>query len=68
MILSVPTEVHHSAAEAVKDPMEALVKRFAHVAAPSSPDAVEAAEGEDDTSHADDKPPEDGVTSGGNSS
>ncbi|KAI4995829.1 hypothetical protein ZWY2020_037917 [Hordeum vulgare] len=45
VILPVPTVVRHTAAEAVKGPVEALVKRFAHVAAPSSPDAAEAYDG-----------------------
>ncbi|KAI5007515.1 hypothetical protein ZWY2020_051972 [Hordeum vulgare] len=68
VILPVPTEARHCAAEAVKGPAEALVKRFAHVAPASSPDAAEAGDGEDDTSDADDKPPKDGATGGGSSS
>ncbi|KAE8787900.1 hypothetical protein D1007_38118 [Hordeum vulgare] len=46
-----------SAAEAMKGPVEALVKRFARVVAPSFPDGAEADEGEDDTFDADDTPP-----------
>ncbi|KAE8795951.1 hypothetical protein D1007_29144 [Hordeum vulgare] len=68
MILSVPTEAHHNAMEAVKGPVETLVKRFTRFAAPSSPDAAEAVDGEDNASNTDDKPPEDGATGGGGSS
>ncbi|KAE8799266.1 hypothetical protein D1007_25395 [Hordeum vulgare] len=68
VIQPVPTEARHNAVEVVKGPMEALVKRFARVAGPSSPDDTEADDGEDDASDANDKPPEDGATSGGRSS
>ncbi|KAE8772637.1 hypothetical protein D1007_55333 [Hordeum vulgare] len=68
VIQPVPTESRHSVAEAMKGPVEALMKRFARVAAPSSPDPGEADDGEDDTSDADDKPHEDGTTGGDGSS
>ncbi|KAE8791158.1 hypothetical protein D1007_34416 [Hordeum vulgare] len=68
VILQVPTEARHSATEAVKGPVEALMKRFARVATPSSPDVVEADDGEDDAFDADVKPLEDGATGGGGSS
>ncbi|KAE8771014.1 hypothetical protein D1007_57165 [Hordeum vulgare] len=68
VILPVHTEARHSAAEAVKGPVEALLKRFARVAAPSSPDAAEDDDEEDDASDADDESPEDGASSGGSSS
>ncbi|KAE8799197.1 hypothetical protein D1007_25484 [Hordeum vulgare] len=64
----VPTKARRSAAEVVQGPVEALEKRFACVAAPSSPDGAEAEDEEDDVSDTDDKHPEDGTTGGGESS
>ncbi|KAE8806113.1 hypothetical protein D1007_17715 [Hordeum vulgare] len=68
VILPVPSKARDSAKEAVKGPVEALVKRFTRVAGPPSPDAAEADGREDDTTNADDKPPENGATGGGGSS
>ncbi|KAE8780646.1 hypothetical protein D1007_46191 [Hordeum vulgare] len=68
VILPVPTEACQSDAEALKGPVEALVKRFPHIAAPSSLDSAEADDKEDDGSNADDEPPEDGASGGGGSS
>ncbi|KAE8817854.1 hypothetical protein D1007_04476 [Hordeum vulgare] len=45
VILLVPIESCHSVAEAVKGPVEALVKRFSRIAVPSSPDATKADDG-----------------------
>ncbi|KAI4996077.1 hypothetical protein ZWY2020_041175 [Hordeum vulgare] len=67
VILPVPTEARDRAAEAVKGPMEALVRRFARVAAPSSPGAAEVDDGEDDASDINDQPPAEGATGEGSS-
>ncbi|KAI5001184.1 hypothetical protein ZWY2020_011143 [Hordeum vulgare] len=67
VILPVPAEAVDRAAEAVKGPVEALVRRFARVTAPSSPGAAEADDGEDDASHINDQPPAEGATDGGSS-
>ena len=53
MILPVPTEARDSAAEAVKGPVEALVRMFARAAPPSSVCGAEANDGEDDASDGD---------------
>ncbi|KAE8787670.1 hypothetical protein D1007_38373 [Hordeum vulgare] len=42
VILPVPTKARHNAAEAMKGPVEALVKSFSCVPATSSPDVAEA--------------------------
>ncbi|KAI4997610.1 hypothetical protein ZWY2020_052952 [Hordeum vulgare] len=68
MILPVPTEARDSTTEAAKGHVEALVKRFARVIDHSSPDVAEPDSREDDTTNADDKPPEDGATRRGGSS
>ncbi|KAE8785289.1 hypothetical protein D1007_41035 [Hordeum vulgare] len=68
LILLVPTDARDRAAEAMKGPVEALVKRFTRIAIPSSLDAIEADDGEDDATDADDKPPGDGASGGGGSS
>ncbi|KAE8808455.1 hypothetical protein D1007_15009 [Hordeum vulgare] len=61
VILPVLAEAREHTVEAVKAPVEAFVKRFVRVAVPSSPDATEANDGEDDTTDANHKPPEDGA-------
>ncbi|KAI4998955.1 hypothetical protein ZWY2020_054819 [Hordeum vulgare] len=63
VILSVPAEARDHAAKAVKGPVEALVRRFTRVAAPSSQGAAEA----DDASDVDNQPPTEGATGGGSS-
>ncbi|KAE8811501.1 hypothetical protein D1007_11888 [Hordeum vulgare] len=67
VILQVPTEARDRAAEAVKGPMEAFVKRFAPIAAPSSRYAAKADDGEDDASDIDGQPRVKGATSSGSS-
>ncbi|KAI4983951.1 hypothetical protein ZWY2020_040741 [Hordeum vulgare] len=67
MIVPVRAEACDRAAEVVKGPVEALVRRFARVAAPSSPSVAEADDGEDDASDVDDQPPAKGATSSGSS-
>ncbi|KAE8817007.1 hypothetical protein D1007_05200 [Hordeum vulgare] len=62
MIVPVPAEARDRAAEAVKGPVEALVKRFARVAPPLSPGTAGADDGEDDASDIHDQPPAEGVT------
>ncbi|KAE8801483.1 hypothetical protein D1007_22924 [Hordeum vulgare] len=62
MIVSVPVEACDCDAEAVKGPVEALVRRFARVAAPLSPRTVGVDDWEDDASDVDDQPPAEGVT------
>ncbi|KAE8812629.1 hypothetical protein D1007_10328 [Hordeum vulgare] len=66
VILSVPTKANESTAEAVKGPVEALVKRFACVAVRSSRDVAEVDGGEGDATDDDDDDarPEGGVTGG----
>ncbi|KAI4996160.1 hypothetical protein ZWY2020_041301 [Hordeum vulgare] len=68
VIQPVPDEAFHSAVEAVKGPVEALVKRFICVAAPSSPDAAEADDEEGDTFDIHDESPEEGESGGSGSS
>ncbi|KAE8803179.1 hypothetical protein D1007_20949 [Hordeum vulgare] len=65
VILSVPAKARNGAAEAVKGLVEALVKRLARVAVPSSPDVADVDDGEDNTTGVDDKPPEDRAAGGG---
>ncbi|KAE8791662.1 hypothetical protein D1007_33865 [Hordeum vulgare] len=67
VIMPVPAEDRDRAAEAVKVPVDALVRRFARVAPPLSPGTAGADDGEDDASDVDDQPPAEGVTGGGSS-
>ncbi|KAI4992547.1 hypothetical protein ZWY2020_057602 [Hordeum vulgare] len=67
MILPVPANAHDRAAEAVKGPVEALVRRYSCVAAPSSPGAAEADDGEDDACDVNDQPPAEGPSGDGSS-
>ncbi|KAE8797259.1 hypothetical protein D1007_27503 [Hordeum vulgare] len=67
VIPSVPAEARDRAAEAVKGPLEPLVKRLARVTALSSPDVAEANDGEDGASQINEQPRVEGAISGGSS-
>ncbi|KAE8798624.1 hypothetical protein D1007_26109 [Hordeum vulgare] len=67
MIEYVAVEARDRAAEAVKGPVEALVRRFARIAPPLSLSTSRADYGEGDASDVDDQPPAEGVTRGGSS-
>ncbi|KAE8810915.1 hypothetical protein D1007_12265 [Hordeum vulgare] len=62
VIPPVPAEARDRSAQAVKGPVEVLVRKSACVTAPSSPGAAEADHGQYDSSDVDHQPPAEGAT------